>query len=320
QYREDMTYLSPAPLYHSAPQAAVGLTIRMGGTVVIMEGFDPEMYLKLLSQYQVTHTQLVPTMFSRMLKLPQEVRDTADVSSLEIAVHAAAPCPTQVKEAMIDWWGPIIHEYYGATEGLGFTACNSEEWLSHKGSVGKVMLGDLHILDDNGHPAGPGEPGEIWFKTATEFTYFNNKEKTRDALSEDGTMSTVGDVGYLEDGYLYLTDRSTFMIITSGVNIYPQETESLLIAHPKVMDAAVFGVPNVDLGEEVKAVIQVIDTEKGDDRMAEELMGYCAEHLSRQKCPRSIDFEAQLPRLPTGKLYKRLLKDQYRADHKNRLL
>jgi len=320
QYREDMTYLSPAPLYHSAPQAAVGLTIRMGGTVVIMEGFDPETYLKLLNQYQVTHTQLVPTMFSRMLKLPQEVRDTADLSSLEIAVHAAAPCPTQVKEAMIDWWGPIIHEYYGATEGLGFTACNSEEWLSHKGSVGKVMLGDLHILDDNGHPAEPGEPGEIWFKTATEFSYFNNKEKTRDALSEDGTMSTVGDVGYLEDGYLYLTDRSTFMIISGGVNIYPQETENLLIAHPKVMDAAVFGVPNVDLGEEVKAVIQVLDTEKGDDRMVEELMGYCAEHLSRQKCPRSIDFEAQLPRLPTGKLYKRLLKDRYWADHKNRLL
>lgn len=319
-YREDMIYLSPAPLYHSAPQAAVGLTIRMGGTVVIMERFDPESYLDLVSEYQVTHTQLVPTMFSRMLKLPEEVRAKADLSSLEIAVHAAAPCPVQVKEAMIDWWGPIIHEYYGATEGLGFTACNSEEWLAHKGSVGKVMLGDLHILDEEGNPSPPGEPGEIWFKTASEFTYFNNKEKTREAQSNDGTMSTVGDIGYLDDGFLYLTDRSTFMIISGGVNIYPQETENLLIAHPKVMDAAVFGVPNEDLGEEVKAVVQVVDWEEGNDQLADELMAYCAQHLSRQKCPRSIDFEAELPRLPTGKLYKRHLKDRYWADHKNRIL
>ena len=320
QYREDMVYLSPAPLYHSAPQAAVGLTIRMGGTAVIMERFDPERYLDLVSEYQITHSQLVPTMFSRMLKLPEEVRAAADLSSLEVAVHAAAPCPVQVKEAMIEWWGPIILEYYGATEGHGFTACNSEEWLANKGTVGKVLLGVMHILDEEGNPAPPGEPGEIWFETATEFSYFNNEEKTKEAMSADGTMSTVGDVGYLKDGFLYLTDRSTFMIISGGVNIYPQETENLLITHPKVADAAVFGVPNEDLGEEVKAVVQVMPGVSADETLVDELMTFCAENLSRQKCPRSIDFEDELPRLPTGKLYKRVLKDRYWGDQQSRIL
>ncbi len=319
-YREDMIYLSPAPLYHSAPQTAVNLTIRKGGTAVIMERFDPQLFLELICQYKITHTQLVPTMFSRMLKLPPEVRAKADLRSLEVAIHAAAPCPIQVKEAMIDWWGPIIHEYYGATEGLGFTACNSEEWLQHKGTVGKVMLGDLHILDEDGKPCPPGVSGEIWFKTASDFTYFNNEEKTREGRSADGTMSTVGDVGYVEDGFLFLTDRATFMIISGGVNIYPQETENLLITHPKVMDAAVFGVPNEDLGEEVKAVVQVVEGVTADEALVAELMAFCDEHLSHQKCPASIDFEDELPRLPTGKLYKRLLKDRYWADHKNRIL
>lgn len=319
-YREDMIYLSPAPLYHSAPQGAVGLTLRMGGTAVIMERFDPETYLQLVGQYQVTHSQLVPTMFSRMLKLPQEVREAADLSSLEVVVHAAAPCPVQIKEAMIEWWGPIIHEYYGATEGLGFAALNSEEWLQHKGSVGKVIFGELHILDEAGNEVPEGQPGELWFKRATEFSYFNNKTKTQESTSNDGSMSTVGDVGYLKDGFLYLTDRSTFMIISGGVNIYPQETENLLITHPKVADAAVFGVPNEDLGEEVKAVIQAMPEFAPDDALAAELMAFCHEHLSRQKCPRSIDFEPELPRLPTGKLYKRLLKDRYWADHQTGIL
>ena len=319
-YREDMIYLSPAPLYHSAPQAATGLTLRIGGTVVVMERFDPEAYLANIERYNISHSQLVPTMFSRMLKLPEEVRAQHNLSSLEVAIHAAAPCPAAVKEQMIDWWGPIIHEYYGATEGLGFAACNTEEWLAHRGSVGKVILGEIHILDEEGQPMPPGEPGEIWFKTATEFTYFNNEEKTKEAMSADGTMSTVGDVGYVEDGYLYLTDRSTFMIISGGVNIYPQETEDLLITHPDVMDAAVFGVPNEDLGEEVKAVIQLMDGVKGDDAAVDSLMAFCRENLARHKCPRSIDFIDELPRLPTGKLYKRLLKDQYWAGHKSGIL
>ena len=321
QYREGMIYLSPAPLYHSAPQAAVNLTVRRGGTIVIMERFDPERYLQLIEEYSITHTQLVPTMFSRMLKLPDDVRSRYDLSSLEFAVHAAAPCPVQVKEQMIEWWGPIIHEYYGATEGLGFTACNSEEWLAHPGTVGKVILGKLHVLDDDGNPSPKGEPGTLWFETATEFEYFNDPAKTADATSSDGTMTSVGDVGYLDDdGYLYLTDRSTFMIISGGVNIYPQETENLLITHPLVADAAVFGVPNVDLGEEVKAVVQLMPGVPETDETVAELLAFCSEHLSRQKVPRTIDFEAELPRLPTGKLYKRTLRDRYWGEGQSRIL
>jgi long-chain acyl-CoA synthetase len=312
RYREDMVYLSPAPLYHSAPQVSVALTIRIGGTAIIMEHFEPVEYLRLVEQYHVTHSQLVPTMFSRMLKLPAEDRARFDLSSLEVAIHAAAPCPVQVKEAMIDWWGPIILEYYGATEGLGFSACDSEEWLAHKGTVGKIVLGDLHILDDEMKEVPPGEPGTIWFKTASPFEYFHDADKTREATSDDGTMTTVNDVGYIDgDGFLYLTDRKTFMIISGGVNIYPQEMENLLVTHPKVADAAVFGVPNVDLGEEVKAVVQPMPGVEPGDALTEELLAFCRQHLSRQKVPRSIDYMAELPRLPTGKLYKRVLRDHY---------
>ncbi len=320
-YREDMVYLSPAPLYHSAPQAAVNLTIRQGGTVIIMERFDPEAYLSLIEQYTATHSQLVPTMFSRMLKLPEAVRRSYDLSSLEIAVHAAAHCPVMVKQQMIEWWGPIIHEYYGATEGLGFSACNTEEWLAHPGTVGKIVLGELSVLDDEMQPLPQGSPGTLWFKTATEFEYHNDAEKTAEATSPDGEMTTVGDVGYLdEDGFLFLTDRKTFMIISGGVNIYPQESEDLLIAHPKVADAAVFGVPNVDLGEEVKAVIQVVPGTAEEESLTQELLDYLAEHLSRQKIPRSIDYIAEMPRLPTGKLYKRLLRDQYWGEGQSRIV
>jgi long-chain acyl-CoA synthetase len=321
QYREGMIYLSPAPLYHAAPQAAVNLAIRMGGTVIIMESFDPQRYLGLVEKWGVTHSQLVPTMFSRMLKLPEEVRSRYDLSSLEIAVHAAAPCPAAVKDDMIKWWGPIIHEYYGATEGLGFTACNSEEWLAHRGTVGRVLLGDLHILDHDMEPSPAGTSGTVWFKTATQFEYFNDPDKTREARSADGSMSTVGDVGYVDnDGYLYLTDRATFMIISGGVNIYPQECENLLITHPKIADAAVFGVPNADLGEEVKAVVQPMPGIQPCPELAEELIGFCSQSLSRQKVPRSIDFEKELPRLPTGKLYKRLLRDRYWGNKTSRIV
>ena len=316
-YRPDMVYLSPAPLYHSAPQMAVGLTIRQGGTCVIMERFDPQQYLSLIGKYGITHTQLVPTMFSRLLKLSDELKKSTDLSSLKVVVHAAAPCPVPVKQAMIDWWGPIIHEYYGATEGLGFATLDSHEWLQHRGSVGKVVLGKLHILDANGDPNPAGKAGEIWFETANPFSYFNNPEKTREAMSDDGAMSTVGDIGYLSNGYLYLTDRSTFMIISGGVNIYPQETENLLIVHAKVCDAAVFGVPNEDLGEEVKAVVQVMPEFIEEAGLESELMAYCYQHLSRHKCPRSIDFVDQLPRLPTGKLYKKTLKDSYWIGHRS---
>jgi long-chain acyl-CoA synthetase len=321
QYREGMIYLSPAPLYHAAPQAAVNLTIRMGGTAIIMESFDPERYLELVEKWGVTHSQLVPTMFSRMLKLPEGVRSRYDLSSLEIAVHAAAPCPAAVKDDMIKWWGPIIHEYYGATEGLGFTACNSAESLAHRGTVGRVLLGELHILDENMKECPVGTSGTVWFKTATPFEYFNDPARTREARSPDGTMSTVGDVGYVDkDGYLYLTDRATFMIISGGVNIYPQECENLLITHPKIADAAVFGVPNEDLGEEVKAVVQPMPGVEAGPELAQELILFCSQSLSRQKVPRSIDFADQLPRLPTGKLYKRLLRDRYWGNKASRIV
>jgi long-chain acyl-CoA synthetase len=321
RYREGMIYLSPAPLYHAAPQAAVNLTIRMGGTAIIMESFDPERYLALIETWSVTHSQLVPTMFSRMLKLPDEVRLRYDVSSLEIAIHAAAPCPAQVKDEMIRWWGPIIHEYYGATEAIGFTACNSEEWLAHRGTVGKVLLGELHILDETMTECPTGTAGTVWFKTASPFEYFGDPERTQEARSPDGSMSTVGDVGYVDaDNFLHLTDRATFMIISGGVNIYPQECENLLITHPKIADAAVFGVPNPDLGEEVKAVVQPMPGIEPGPALVEELIAFCCQSLSRQKVPRSIDFEEALPRLPTGKLYKRLLRDRYWGNKTSRIV
>jgi long-chain acyl-CoA synthetase len=321
RYRDGMIYLSPAPLYHSAPQAAVSFTIDRGGTAIIMETFDAERYLQLVEKYKVTHSQLVPTMFSRILKLPDAVRQRYDISSLETAVHAAAPCPVPVKEQMIAWWGPIILEYYGMTEGLGFSACDSEEWLAHRGTVGKIIFGKLHVLDEEMNPCPTGTAGTLWFDTGTAFEYFNDPERTAQSRSPDGSMSTVGDVGYVDDdGYLYLTDRATFMIISGGVNIYPQECENLLITHPKVADAAVFGVPNEDLGEEVKAAVQLMPGIAPGPEIAAELMAFCVEHLARQKCPRSIDFESELPRLPTGKLYKRVLRDRYWRGHRTRIV
>jgi len=321
RYREGMIYLSPAPLYHAAPHVAVNLTIRYGGTAVIMERFEPERYLAFVEKFKVTHSQLVPTMFSRLLKLPDGVRSKYDLSTFEMAIHAAAPCPIQVKEQMIEWWGPIIYEYYGATEGLGLAACDTAEWLAHRGTVGKVVLGELHVLDEKMKPCPIRTPGKLWFKTASPFEYFNDQIRTASALSPDRTMSTVNDIGYVdEEGYLYLTDRATFMIISGGVNIYPQECENLLITHPKVADAAVFGVPNEDLGEEVKAVVQPMPGISAGPPLEEELMTFCQRHLARFKCPRSIDFENDFPRLPTGKLYKNVLRDRYWGGKSNRIL
>jgi len=320
-FREGTIHLSPAPLYHAAPLLSVALTIRMGGTAIIMEHFDPEQYLTLVERYRAAHSVLVPTMFSRMLKLPDNVRRRYDISSLETAIHGAAPCPIPVKEQMIEWWGPIIHEYYAATEGLCMVYCKSAEWLAHRGTVGRVLLGELHVLDDEMQPLPTGAPGTLWFKTASPFEYFKDPVKTAEARSPDGTMRTVGDVGYVdEDGYVYLTDRRTFMIISGGVNIYPQECENLLITHPRVADAAVFGVPNADLGEEVKAVVQPMPNVRPTADFGEELIAFCRQHLAHVKCPRSVDFEEQLPRLPTGKLYKRLLRERYWGERKSRLV
>jgi long-chain acyl-CoA synthetase len=321
RFREGTIHLSPAPLYHAAPLLSVALTIRSGGTAIIMEHFDPEQFLSLVQRYRVTHSVLVPTMFSRMLKLPDDARRRYDVSSLQTAIHGAAPCPVPVKEQMIAWWGPIVFEYYAATEGHCMVFCDSAEWLAHRGTVGHVLLGELHVLDEDMQPVPVGSPGTLWFKTASEFEYFKDPAKTAEAQSPDGTMSTVGDVGYVDqDGCVYLTDRRTFMIISGGVNIYPQECENLLITHPKVADAAVFGVPNEDLGEEVKAVVQPMPGVRPVAEFAEELIAFCRQHLAHIKCPRSVDFEEELPRLPTGKLYKRSLRDRYWGARKNRLV
>ena len=320
-YREDMIYLSPAPLYHSAPLFANNFAIRAGATTIIMEKFDPLEFLRLIEKYSVTDSQMVPTMFNRILKLSEEERKRYDLSSLKNVIHAAAPCPVQVKRQMIEWWGPIINEYYGATEAFGFAHCNTKEWLEHPGTVGKIMIGELSILDDEMNEVPAGQPGTLWFKPASEFKYHKEPEKTAEAYSEDKSLTTVGDVGYLDnDGFLHLTDRKAFMIISGGVNIYPQECEDLLISHPKVYDAAVFGVPNEDLGEEVKAVIQPVDGLSGDKNLTNELLDYLNRHLSRQKVPRSIDFVSELPRLPTGKLYKRLLRDRYWEDGKSKIM
>jgi acyl-CoA synthetase (AMP-forming)/AMP-acid ligase II len=321
-FRERMTFLNPAPLYHSAPQASISAALRLGSTTVIMEKFDAQRWLELVEEHRVTHSAMVPTMFSRLLKLSNDVRARYDTSSLECIVHAAAPCPVPVKQQLIDWLGPIVLEYYGATEANGYTHCTSEEWLAHPGTVGRCVYGELLILDDDGNECPTGTPGTVWFRGATNFEYYHAPEKTASTwLDGDQTTSTVGDVGYVDnDGFLYLTDRKTYMIISGGVNIYPQETENLLITHPKVMDAAVFGIPNEDLGEEVKAVVQPVEGQVGSAEVEQELIAFCREHLAHYKCPRSVDFADELPRLPTGKLYKRLLRDAYWEDHQTSIV
>jgi len=316
----DVVYLSPAPLYHAAPLRFCLCVHRAGGTAVVMEHFDPEQFLALIERYRVTHTQVVPTMFVRLLKLAPEVRARYDVSSLRTVVHAAAPCPVPVKQQMMDWWGPVIHEYYAGTEGNGFVACNPEDWLAHPGTVGRALQGTVHIVGEDGEELAAGEPGTVYFEGGGKFEYHNDEEKTRGAYDERG-WSTLGDVGYLDDeGYLYLTDRKAFMIISGGVNIYPQEAENVLVTHPKVLDVAVFGVPNADFGEEVKAVVQLIDPAEAGPDTERELLGFCRTQLAGVKCPRSIDFRAELPRHPTGKLYKRLLKDEYWTGRENRII
>jgi long-chain acyl-CoA synthetase len=305
-------YLSPAPLYHAAPLRFCMAVQRVGGTAVVMERFDPEQLLALIERYRVTHIQVVPTMFIRLLKLPEDVRARYDVSSLQTVVHAAAPCPVEAKAAMIEWWGPVIHEYYAGTEGNGFVYCNSEQWLAHPGTVGQSLLGAVHICDDEGTELPVGEAGTIYFE-GSGFRYHNDDDKTAGSRHpQHGDWSTIGDIGRLDDdGFLYLTDRKAYMIISGGVNIYPQEAENLLALHPKVADVAVIGVPSEEMGEEVKAVVELVDGIDPTDAVAAELVAYCRDRLAHYKCPRSVDFDPELPRHPTGKLYKRLVRDRY---------
>ncbi|MBL8385003.1 MAG: AMP-binding protein [Burkholderiales bacterium] len=321
---QDTVYLSPAPLYHAAPLRFCIATMRLGGTCVVMEHFDAEHYLRLVERHRVTHTQLVPTMFVRMLKLPEEARRRHDLASLKIAIHAAAPCPIPVKQQMIEWWGPVIWEYYAGTEGNGMTLVGSADWLAHPGTVGRAVIGKLRICDDDGNEVPVGTAGTVYFADGRPFQYHNDAEKTAGSRNRDG-WTTLGDVGYVDaDGFLFLTDRKAYMIISGGVNIYPQEAENLLVTHPKVLDCAVIGVPNEEFGEEVKAVVQPRDAAELEGERAraleEELIAFCRAHLSHIKCPRSVDFTAELPRHPTGKLYKRLLRDRYWAGHGSRII
>ncbi len=312
----DTRYLSPAPLYHAAPLRFCLAINALGGTTVVMERFDPEEFIGLIDEHKITFSQCVPTMFVRMLKLPEETRERYDISSLEAVVHAAAPCPVDVKHRLIDWWGPVVHEYYAGTEGNGFVYCNSEQWLARPGTVGSALIGVLHIVDDDGNEVPVGEEGVVYFEGGGDFEYHGDAEKTADSRHASG-WSTLGDVGRLdEDGFLYLTDRKAYMIITGGVNVYPQETEDILTMHPYIVDVAVIGVPNDDFGEEVKAVVQPVEMPTDDEtarRIGQELIAYCRERLADVKCPRSVDFREELPRHPTGKLYKRLLRDEYWA-------
>jgi acyl-CoA synthetase (AMP-forming)/AMP-acid ligase II len=311
EYSQDMVYLSPAPLYHAAPLRFCLLVHRYGGTAIIMDRFDAIESLKLIERYRITHSQWVPTMFVRMLKLSSGERKRHNISSLQVAIHGAAPISLMIKEQMIDWWGPILIEYYAGTEGAGVTIITSEEWLEHKGSVGKASVGVVHILDEEGGELEPHETGVVYFSGGKSFEYFNDEDKTAESRSPQG-YATMGDIGHIDDdGYLYLTDRKADVIISGGVNIYPQESEKVLIGHPKVADVAVFGVPNEEFGEEVKAVVQTVNMKDVGKDLEEELILFCHSHIAKLKCPVSIDFRETLPRTATGKLIKRALKDEY---------
>jgi acyl-CoA synthetase (AMP-forming)/AMP-acid ligase II len=317
---EGSVYLSPAPLYHSAPLMSCMTIHRIGATVVAMERFDAETCLALVDRHRVTHGQFVPTMFVRMLKLAPDVKARYDVSSLEVVIHASAPCPIEAKRRMIEWWGPILHEYYGGTEGMGTTTIDSAEWLAHPGSVGRPSGFKIHVLGEDGAEVAAGETGTVYFESTRKFEYLNDPEKTA-SIEDTHGWRTLGDVGHLdEDGYLYLTDRATFMIISGGVNIYPQEIENVLVMHEAVSDAAVFGVPNADFGEEVKAVVQPAAGVEPSDALREALLAHCREKLGGYKIPRSIDFVDELPRDPAGKLFKRRLRDPYWAGHATQLV
>jgi long-chain acyl-CoA synthetase len=311
---ERSVYLCPAPLYHAAALQWTAGVHEMGATAVIMERFDAEQFLWLVERERVTHSQVVPTMLVRILKLPHEKRTAPDLSSLECIVHAAAPCPVEVKRQCIEWLGPIVLEYYAGTEGNGLTFITAEEWLAHPGSVGRAVFGIPHICDEDGKELSTGEVGIVYFEQdRAPFEYHGDEAKTRESRHPDHpNWSALGDIGYLdEDGYLYLTDRRSFTIISGGVNIYPAEIESCLIMHPQVTDVAVFGLPEPEMGEYVHAVVQPAEGVDGTPELAEELRAYARSKLAPYKVPRVVEFRSELPRLPTGKLYKRALRDEY---------
>lgn len=309
-------YLSTAPLYHTAALGFAAATQALGGTCVLIERFDAEEALRSIEIYGITHTQWVPTMFKRLLDLPEETRERYDLSTHEVALHGAAPCPVELKRGIIEWWGPIVLEYYGATEGNGMTVIDSAEWLTHVGSVGRPVFGSIHICDEGGEPVPTGEDGLVYFeRDKLPFAYHNDHAKTSATRHPEHPLwTTLGDVGHVdEEGYLYLTDRQEFLIISGGVNIYPAESELLLLTHPLVADVAVIGVPDAEFGEAVKAIVELRQGDVGTPQRAAELIEFCRGRLAHFKCPRSVDFVDELPRLETGKLAKKALRDRYRA-------
>ncbi len=316
----DTVFFSAGPLYHAAPVGWSLSAQRVGGCVVLPERFDAEQMLAAIERYGVTHAQLVPTMMLRLLRLPVEVRSRYDVSTLRRIVHAAAPCPAHVKQGMIDWFGPIIDEYYAGTEGIGATYVTSAEWLERPGTVGQSIRSEIAIFDPDGVRLGPGEIGTIYFAPLDPYHYRNDATATAARVRSDG-WATLDDVGYLDDeGYLHLTDRRTYMIVVGGVNIYPREVEDALLSHPSVADVAVIGVPDEEYGEAVKAVVQLEPDAVASDDLVAELDEHCRSVLSAIKCPRSIDFVAELPRTETGKLRKGPLREQYWAGHESRIV
>jgi long-chain acyl-CoA synthetase len=308
-------HLLTGPLYHAAPLAfSVAVPYLYGVPLVLMDHWDPVEMLRLVEEHGITHTHMVPTMFHRLLALPDDVKARYDLSSLRFIIHGAAPCPVPVKRGIIEWLGPIVVEYYAATEGLG-TLVDSKTWLEHPGTVGRPMApGLVKVADDEGTELPPGENGLVFLRApaATKFDYYGDPQKTTDAYR--GDYFTLGDMGYVdEEGYLYLTDRTANLIISGGVNIYPAEVDAVLLEHPAVGDVATIGVPDEEWGEVVKSVVQPAEGVKGTDELAAELMAFCREHLAHFKCPRTVDFVPQLPREDTGKIFKRKLRDQYRA-------
>ena len=303
-------HLCTSPMYHTAPLAFSYFSLHFGHRVVLMERWDAERVLQRIESEGVTTTHMVPTQFHRLLLLPEGVRRRYDTSSLRRVLHAAAPCPVELKRRMLEWWGPVIWEYYGATEGGG-TLVGPEEWLARPGTVGRAWAGaEIRVLDDDGRPCPPGQPGTVYMKLVQDFEYKGDAEKTRSA--RQGDFFTVGDVGYLDaEGYLFLCDRKIDMIISGGVNIYPAEVEAVLLGHPKVGDAAVFGIPDEDWGEQVKAVVEAAPGVEADATLERELRAHLEGRLARYKVPRSIDFADTLPRDPNGKLYKRVLRDPW---------
>ena len=314
QFDEHMVYLSPAPLYHAAPLRYTLRALDSGGAAVIMRSFDPERSLALIEQYQITHSQWVPTMLTRMLKLPDAVKRHYRLSSHKVAVHAAAPCPVALKQAMLDWWGDILMEYYAGSEGCGTTVINSQEWRHKRGSVGRAISGILHIVDDHGAELPAGETGRIYFEKGGAFSYLNDEAKTREAFDERG-WATYGDIGYVdEDGYLFLSDRRADLILSGGVNVYPQEIELALATHPAVDEVAVVGVAHDDFGELPLAVVVLKPGEVASESLARAIVAQAAPHLSKVKWPERVVFETQLPRLETGKLLRRVLKERFKTE------